>query len=304
MENLFRIRGILISIYKRYETIINYILKFIFAYIVFSGINNSLGVSTTLNKWYIVLILSILASVLSGKWTLLFSILLTSVNLFSVSVEGPIIITCLMIIIYLVFIRMFPEMSYIVLLIPICYYLKIPYIIPLCIGVLVGIRGTVSVTLGTFVWYFSKYLTDLVNMQSKQLVDIPETLASMNKYIISSMTENTEMIISILIFIAVIVAVCIINRLSINYANYIAVTVGAAINLIGFMMGIIIMDLDINIFFTLISTIISLLIVYMILFLKIVLNYKEAQNVQFEDDEYYYYVKLIPKIKMNHHPKK
>lgn len=297
MENLFRIRGILISIYKRYEMVAKYILKFIFAYIVFTGINNSLGVSSGLNKWYIVLILALLSSVLSEKWTLLFSILLTSVNLFSVSVEGPIIITCLMLMTYLIFVRMFPELSYIVLLIPICYYLKIPFVIPLCVGILVGIRGVVSVTIGTFVWHFTKYLAELVNMKSKQLVDIPETLATMNKFIISSMSQNTEMIVSIIVFIAAIASVCIINRLAIDYANYIAVTVGMAVNIIGFMIGIIVMDIDINIFLLLISAVTSLLIVYIILFFKVALNYKAAQKVQFEDDEYYYYVKLIPKVK-------
>ena len=43
--------------------------------------------------------------------------------------------------------------------------------------------------------------------------------------------------------------------------------------------------------------IVSILIMLLIRFFDNVLDYKRAQRVQFEDDEYYYYVKAVPKVK-------
>ena len=41
----------------------------------------------------------------------------------------------------------------------------------------------------------------------------------------------------------------------------------------------------------------SIIIMLIVRFFDNVLDYKRAQRLQFEDDEYYYYVKAVPKIK-------
>ncbi|HOA81281.1 MAG TPA: hypothetical protein PKK61_09505, partial [Defluviitaleaceae bacterium] len=44
------------------------------------------------------------------------------------------------------------------------------------------------------------------------------------------------------------------------------------------------------------SIIISMLIMFVIQFFYRVVDYSRVENVQFEDEENYYYVKVIPKI--------
>jgi len=60
------------------------------------------------------------------------------------------------------------------------------------------------------------------------------------------------------------------------------------------------MGLNINvsghILVMIIGTIISAGIVYIIQFFRFSLDYTRVENVQFEDDDYYYYVKAVPKI--------
>jgi hypothetical protein len=44
---------------------------------------------------------------------------------------------------------------------------------------------------------------------------------------------------------------------------------------------------------------ISLIITWFLQFFLHSVDYTKAEKVQFEDDEYYYYVKAVPKIKVN-----
>ena len=43
------------------------------------------------------------------------------------------------------------------------------------------------------------------------------------------------------------------------------------------------------------GTLVSLLLVQIIQFLRLSLNYAGVENLQFEDEEYYYYVRAVPK---------
>ena len=44
------------------------------------------------------------------------------------------------------------------------------------------------------------------------------------------------------------------------------------------------------------GTALSVVLVWMIQFMRLALNYAGVENLQFEDDEYYYYVRAVPKM--------
>ncbi|MGL4791975.1 MAG: hypothetical protein ACRCW1_11255, partial [Anaerotignaceae bacterium] len=53
---------------------------------------------------------------------------------------------------------------------------------------------------------------------------------------------------------------------------------------------------ELSIFETFIGTIISALIIFVIQNFEFVLDYDRAERVKFQDDNFYYYVKIVPKI--------
>ena len=55
------------------------------------------------------------------------------------------------------------------------------------------------------------------------------------------------------------------------------------------------MDIDMGMTKFFISVIISVVLVWVIQFFRLSLNYSGVENLQFEDDEYYYYVRAVPK---------
>ena len=82
----------------------------------------------------------------------------------------------------------------------------------------------------------------------------------------------------------------------VNYATDISLMLGGLINIVGYIIMSLIIDLEINIFLLFLNTFISVLISFIIKFFDIMLDYKSIERVSFEDDENYYYVKIVPKI--------
>ena len=58
------------------------------------------------------------------------------------------------------------------------------------------------------------------------------------------------------------------------------------------------MELESSVVDVIVSVVLSVLVLEVIQFFKNVVDFSRVENLQFEDDEYYYYVKAVPKIKV------
>ena len=87
-----------------------------------------------------------------------------------------------------------------------------------------------------------------------------------------------------------------IKNLSVNYSWAIAIMAGTMIQLVVIFFG----DFKFNISFSVVeltvSMILSAVLAFVYHFLVFTVDYSRTEYVQFEDDDYYYYVKAVPKI--------
>ena len=70
------------------------------------------------------------------------------------------------------------------------------------------------------------------------------------------------------------------------------------INILAFLIGGMVMTVTTKLTFILVGSVISGLIVFVIQFFRLNLDYSTVEYTQFEDDDYYYYVKAVPKVKI------
>ena len=104
------------------------------------------------------------------------------------------------------------------------------------------------------------------------------------------------MILYMVSFAITVILVYVIRRLSISYAWSIAIGAGAVVQMITLLIGDMILDTGISIVGIFLGNLIAVAIAVVIQFFFFHLDYNRAEQVQFEDNEYYYYVKAIPKI--------
>ena len=96
-------------------------------------------------------------------------------------------------------------------------------------------------------------------------------------------------------FCVTTIIVYIIRRLSVDHAWTIAIFVGAVTNVIILLVGDLMYETGISVVSLILGTIAALAIAKVVEFFAFNVDYTRTEYVQFEDDEYYYYVKAIPK---------
>jgi hypothetical protein len=126
-------------------------------------------------------------------------------------------------------------------------------------------------------------------------VSIEDTL-QIYTYVINNLINNKQMFMTIVIFALIITITYIVRRMKFDYAREIAIAAGSLTCILGFLISDLKLDVSEQIGTMILGTIISAALAVIIQFFHLALDYTGVEHVQFEDEDYYYYVKAVPKI--------
>ncbi|HKM22816.1 MAG TPA: hypothetical protein VJZ01_12340 [Lachnospiraceae bacterium] len=293
MTQLLVLKERLIKFYARLEIYILPLLKFVTALIVLLIINGNLGYMYRLKNPAIVIMAALACSFLPSNMIIIVAAAYVILHLYALSLECAIVVLLVFVLMFVLYFRFSPKDSMAVLLTPICFALRIPYVMPLTMGFIGNPMSVVSVGSGTVVYYMLKYIKD----NETQLGNLEADSAAANfKYVVDNIMNNKEMVLMAVAFGVTIVLVYLVKRLSIDHSWRIALGVGAISNIMVIFIGDLSLDIDANLGATILGSIVSVLFVIVLQFFVFNVDYSRTEYVQFEDDEYYYYVKAIPKI--------
>ena len=297
MKSLLVIKQQLARIYTRFEAYIVPALKFFAMLFALIFINGKLGYMTKLKNPAIVLILSLLCSFLPGNVIVLIGGLVIVAHVYALSLECAVVVLFLFIIMYALYFRFTPRDAIVVLLTPVSFAMHIPYVMPLSMGFVGNPLSCLSVGCGTAVHYILTYVSEHEDALKSETDGLDaEGMLGGFKTIIDGLLNCDDMIAMIITFSAAIIIVYLIRRLKINYSWQIALGVGIIGTFVVLLISSAVLDADIEIGWAILSLIFSSLIVLVLQFFIFNVDYSRSENVQFEDDEYYYYVKAIPKV--------
>ena len=97
-------------------------------------------------------------------------------------------------------------------------------------------------------------------------------------------------------FLITSLLVYIIRRQSMNFAWRVALFSGSLVQMVILLAGYVLLGMPEKIMWVLIGTAVSVIICMILEFFFYNLDYSRIERVQFEDDEYYYFVKAVPKV--------
>ena len=207
--------------------------------------------------------------------------------------ECAVITLVIFLVLFLLYFRFSPKDTIVVLLTPMSFLLGIPYAMPLAMGLLGTPASAISVGCGVIVTYLINYIADGANTLSTMET---EDMATRFRFVIDGFLDNKAMILTIAVFAVTIILVYLIRRLSIDYAWTIAIIAGALGDIMILLVGDLIFDTNVSILGLIIGTVFSVAVAKIVEFFAFHVDYSRTESVQFEDDEYYYYVKAVPKI--------
>ena len=132
------------------------------------------------------------------------------------------------------------------------------------------------------------------SLSSSTVDNILETI----RMIIDGLLNNKAMLVMIAAFAITVILVHLIKSLSVDYAWLIAIGVGTVVDLLILIAGDFTMDIEIEMAGMIVGSLITILISLVIQFFLFSVDYSRTEHVQFEDEEYVYYVKAIPKMRV------
>lgn len=293
MTTLLVIKQMLMIIYSKYEVYITPLLKFLLALVTLLLINSRLGYMESITKLTVVLIVALMCSFMPMNFIVLMGAVFVLLHLYTFSLECAAIVGAGFLLLFLLYLRFSPKDTLVVVLMPICFLLRIPYVLPISMGLVGTPASAVSVACGVIVYYMIHYVTQ--NATAIAAMTDEETAAKF-RFIIDGLLKNREMVVMIAAFAITVIIVYLLRRLSMDYAWTIAMTAGAVVNIMVLLVGDLIFDINLSLLSVILGTILSFLIVLVLQFFVFYVDYSRTEKVQFEDDEYYYYVKAVPKV--------
>jgi hypothetical protein len=292
MTSLLELKQYIKRFYIKYETYITYIWKFLLALVSILQINGKLGYMDALTNGAIVMMASLLCAILPPNFIVVIAAVFICGHLYSLAAECALIAVIIFLLMFLLYFRFSPKDTLAVLLTPLFFFLHVPYVMPLAMGLMGTPTSVVSVAFGLIISYMIQYFSS--NAASFGSDGVQEA-ANEFQSIIGGIIGNKEMMVMIAAFAVTLVLVYIIRRTSANYSWKIAIAAGSVALIVCILIGDIVTDSQIYIPGVIIGTIVSALLMLVLEFFAFNLDYSRVEKVQFEDDEYYYYVKAVPK---------
>ena len=293
MTSLLELKQYLKRFYIRYETYITYIWKFLLALITIVVINKKLGYMEALTNVAIVMMASLLCAILPPNFIVLISALFIVGHLYSLAAECAIVAVIIFLLMFLLYFRFSPKDTLAVLLTPLLFFMHIPYVMPLAMGLLGNPTSIIAVAFGLVISFMLNYFTANSTTFGSDSV---EEKANEFQSIISGILGNRTLLVLIVAFSVALIVVYLIRRTSLDNSWKIAIATGAVTLIIATLVGNLAADSEIAIGGVIIGTIISAALMLVVEFFAFNLDYSRTEKVQFEDDEYYYYVKAVPKV--------
>ncbi len=293
MTTLLEIKEWMKQTYGQFSMYIKAGIRFLTGIIVFMMITYKVGYMLPLKNPVVPILLALVCTFLPINLMTVFAMLLLVAHLYSLSLEIALIMVLIFVILYLLYYRFSPRYGFVLLLTPVLFVLKIPYVMPVVLGLVATPVTVIPLAFGTIVYYLLYYIYQYgASVTSAASGDNVQKYA----YVFENALKDPEMYLFMVTTAAAVFLVYFIRRLSADKSWMIAIVTGAVSELLIMLIGNFALDISIGVAGLVIGILVAILAGFVLQFFVFNVDYSRTEYVQFEDDEYYYYVKAVPKI--------
>ncbi|MGP1402651.1 MAG: hypothetical protein ACTTKY_00715 [Catonella sp.] len=294
MIQLLLIRDSIKNVVKKYNAAITPVFRFIAAFVTFALINGNLGYYEKLNGISVIVLLSAISAFFPMGVTVFLAGLLMILHIYSASMFLSLIFIIIIAILYFMLMRLAPGYSAIIIAVPVLSFFHLEVLVPMASGLTGSPIAIFAIIPGIVVSILFNVIKDAVKMSSgsMQIEDNLQTYI----FVIKSLVENKLMILMIVAAIGVLLATYTCRKLAVSHAYILGIIAGMIANLIIMIVGGLIFEIKVDVLWVLLGTILSGGLALVVQFFKYLLDYSSVEHLQFDDDDYFYYVTAVPKL--------
>lgn len=294
MTSLLEFRKKVIEGYGKYEYILIPLAKFVLALCLLLTINRHIGFNGALTNPLLDVIIALICALVPVNFIAAILIIVVLAQLYSLSIEAMLVGGVLFLLMLLLYFRFSPRDTALLLLLPLALIVNLQYAIPVAAGLLFGPGAAVGVAFGVVVTQYLQYVEQNAALLSNGTIS-EETLDNF-RTLIDALMQNREMWIMAAALAAAVIVVYFIRRLETAHSWTVAIVAGNVVEIFVLLLGDMEYDTNMNLGQMFLGIVISVLIELVIEFFCFMVDYTRIESVQFEDDDYYYYVKAVPKV--------
>ena len=158
MLKLLILRDRLRAFYGKYSSVLVALLRFLLALSAMLIMNRGLGYMKTLRSPAIPLVLALISSVCPYGGICWILALFMLAHIFAVSLELALITAAFLLVIALLYYGFQPGDSFLLIVTPMLFALKVPYLVPILVGLGGALVSVVPVSCGVVIYYILQYV--------------------------------------------------------------------------------------------------------------------------------------------------
>ena len=277
-------------------------MKLMLAFMTFYTIELQIGSRQQQKSWVEIAIFTLIATVLPQKAMSVLLAIFVITHMTAISVEAGAIATIFFLFLFLTYFVFKPRQSILIIVMSLAGMMNMNAAVVIPMGLLYEPICIIPAAAGSFV--YGMIIT--LRQNSSVLETASSRLTSMEKasYFIKAVFENERLLLLVVVLVITVIVVYVIRRLPYSYAWAIAIAAGAASYVLIVMVGNVAFAVTVNLFYLSISVVIGVLAAGIINMFKFLLDGTHTEFLEYEDEDYVYYVKAIPKYSLTRTDKK
>lgn len=293
MDGVFVIKGKLQEIYAQHSLAIDKAAQFILALLTFYTINQNVGFMKAAASPVVTFALSVICTFFPVIMTVIAATALVLVHMYAVSIGILAVTAIVFLVMYIFYFRLTSKMAVVVLLVPIAFVFKIPFAVPLAYALISTPVCMVAVACGTITYFMMEYVKKAApGVSGSGLSGIMSQIPAYLKQVF----QDKEMWITIAAFLLAFLVAYTIRSQSVNHAWKIAIVAGVAVNAAVNIVGDMALGVHTSYGVLGAGSVAAVIAGFVLELFFFAVDYTKSESLQYEDDEYYYYVKAIPKL--------
>ena len=293
MSTLLVWREKLQKVYAAYSVYILKGLQFLLGLLLFGLINSNVGFMEMASSVFCTGGLAVICTFFPMIVMVIAAAVLVLVHFYALSMPIAIVSLVIFLIMYIFYFRFTPKKAWLLLVSALAFALKIPLIIPVVFGLLGTPVWIVPAACGIISYYMVSFVkASAAALRSADSESMISGVVNFTKQVVT----GHEMWLMVMAIVIGILVVNLIRTRAIDHAWKIGSASGVVVSLIIAAAGNIILNGDVSYVEICVSALLGVGLGLVLEFLFFSVDYTRTESIQFEDDEYYYYVKAVPKI--------
>lgn len=295
MVNLINKREQVQMFYQKHKKIVDMVYKGVLALVVLLAICRMFPYGALVNRVMIIVAAAFLQAFIpiAGLYYMASGFILW--NLWKVSADLFLIFVVFLIVCLFGYFRVSNRYCYVAVVVPVLFYFQLGFLTPAVLAILIGYQALFPTAAGIITYYFASSLKEsytFITASEGSSVGVGAV------YVMNQLFKNQKMIIMLVAAIVTILLTSWIYQLFHERARMISFFVGNVSMAFLILVGKMYCGLDFSIGHVLFEMILGIFLCAAFEFYKGIVDVSRTETTIFEDSEYIYYVKAVPKVKV------